>query len=206
LATALGAAIEVEAQVMSRRHEDSAAIEMLERELKAYGDTTLGNRIQKNLNMLVLVGRPLRALDLKQYVGRTPPPLASQRAVRGPVLLGALVPGVQGDGSRVGENQSEFARRAWSFNSRRVVRLHQRGEDATPAEEMRYIEKVRNETYRGSKTPSFLWGSTISGCMVRARCRPWCLVDRQGVVRALSAWQDDLRGVGAAHRRVAALT
>jgi len=185
LATALGAAIEVEAQVMSRRHEDSAAIEMLERELKAYGDTTLGIRIQKNLNMLVLVGKTAPALDLKQYVGRTPEPLASQKGR--PVVLyfwAHWCPECKAMAPVLARIQSEFGAKGLEFYLPTALYGYtKRGEDATPAEEMRYIEKGRNETYTGRETAFVpvgvdnlrLYGSSTVPTMV--------LVDRQGVVR-----------------------
>jgi len=69
---ALGASIEVQAQVMAARGETGEAILFLREEMKAYGATSLRERIQKNINLLSLEGKPAAELEAG-------PPLASLR-------------------------------------------------------------------------------------------------------------------------------
>ena len=78
LPTALGASIEVQAQVMAERGERGAAIEFLKRQLATYRDTSIGTRIQKNLHLLSLEGK-----SAPELAGR--PTLAELRGR--PVLL-----------------------------------------------------------------------------------------------------------------------
>src|SRR5689334_16370998 len=52
LPIALGAAIEVQAQVMSARGERSEALAFLHKELAAYQATSIRTRIQKNINLI----------------------------------------------------------------------------------------------------------------------------------------------------------
>src|ERR1051326_3868991 len=52
LPTALGASIEVHAQVLAARGQRSEAVQFLNDELAAYKATSIGERIRKNLNLL----------------------------------------------------------------------------------------------------------------------------------------------------------
>jgi thiol-disulfide isomerase/thioredoxin len=60
---ALGASIEVHAQVLAARGETAEAVLFLRDEIKTYSDTSLRERIQKNINLLSLEGKPAPALD-----------------------------------------------------------------------------------------------------------------------------------------------
>jgi thiol-disulfide isomerase/thioredoxin len=85
LATAIGAAIEVQALLGVDRGERSSVIAALERELKTYRDTALGKRIQKNINLLTLEGRPAPPLERTEWIGSAPPPPLS--ALTGKVVV-----------------------------------------------------------------------------------------------------------------------
>ena len=67
LPLALGASIEVQAQVLAVKGQRTEAISMLEDQLKKYSSTSIHARIQKNINLLSLKGKPappLQALSL----------------------------------------------------------------------------------------------------------------------------------------------
>jgi cytochrome c biogenesis protein CcmG/thiol:disulfide interchange protein DsbE len=86
LPIAIGAAIEVQAHVMAAKGDRSEAVYFLNRELDEYKDTSIRTRIQKNVHLLSLEGRPAPAYDVTEYVGTTKPPtLASLRGK--PVML-----------------------------------------------------------------------------------------------------------------------
>src|SRR5271154_1286094 len=63
LPTALGAAIEVEAQVLTANGDRAGALALLRKDLMAYRTTSIRTRIQKNINLLSLEGRPAPALE-----------------------------------------------------------------------------------------------------------------------------------------------
>src|SRR5580698_960533 len=63
LQIALGAAIEVEATVLTTRGQRSEAIAYLQDQLKTYFATPLRPRIQKNINLLSLEGKRAPALE-----------------------------------------------------------------------------------------------------------------------------------------------
>jgi thiol-disulfide isomerase/thioredoxin len=86
LPIAIGAAIEVQAQVMAQKGNRSEAVYFLQRELDEYKTTSLRARIQKNIHLLSLEGRPAPAYEVAEYVGNVKPPtLASLRGK--PVML-----------------------------------------------------------------------------------------------------------------------
>ena len=62
LPLALGAAIEVESQVLTARGQHRQAIAVLESALDTYGKTSIRARLQKNLNLLSFEGKPAPAL------------------------------------------------------------------------------------------------------------------------------------------------
>ena len=76
LASALGASIEVLAQLKSRRGHRSEAIRFLKRELEEYGITSIGIRIRKNLNLLTMEGQAAPELEILEWLGPKPPALS----------------------------------------------------------------------------------------------------------------------------------
>lgn len=84
LALALGAAFEVESEILIERHQRTAAIQLLRSALRAWRGTSLEDRLQKNLNLLTLEGQPMPALRETEWVGPKPAPVAT---LRGKVLL-----------------------------------------------------------------------------------------------------------------------
>lgn len=85
LPIALGAAIEVEAQAAAQRGELDQAVTYLRDEIKRYHATSIRTRLQKNLNLLSLEGKPAPPLEVKDWLGQKPSALASFKGK--PVLL-----------------------------------------------------------------------------------------------------------------------
>ncbi len=84
LELALGAAIEVQAQVRMAQGRRSDALYFLRRELDAYRNTPLHMRIQKNINLISLEGQPAPPLQAGEELGRPTPEL---RALKGKVVV-----------------------------------------------------------------------------------------------------------------------
>ncbi len=85
LPIALGAAYEVLAQEMAANGRQQSAIALLRTALAKYGTTSIGPRLQKNMNVLALVGRKAPAIEETQYLG--PKPVALTALKGSPVLL-----------------------------------------------------------------------------------------------------------------------
>ena len=76
LASALGASIEVLAQLKARQGRHSDAVRFLKKELGEYGMTSIGTRIRKNLNLLTIEGQAAPALEAREWLGPRPPALS----------------------------------------------------------------------------------------------------------------------------------
>jgi thiol-disulfide isomerase/thioredoxin len=84
LANGLGAAFEVEAQTLSKQGQTQKAVLLLRQAIRAYGQTSIRARLQKNINLLVLLGKPAPPLTIAEYLGAKPRPLS---ALKGSVVL-----------------------------------------------------------------------------------------------------------------------
>jgi cytochrome c biogenesis protein CcmG/thiol:disulfide interchange protein DsbE len=185
LATALGAAIEVQAQVGGRRGQRSDAVYFLQRQLEIYKDTSIHKRIQKNVNLLSLEGQRAPALDRSEFIGSPPPTL---EALKGKVLVlffwAHWCPDCKIQGPILSELLTKYQAQGLS-----VVAPTQRfgyvagGSPAGPADELRYIQQVRDTHYGFladlpvplSEANHLLYGVSSTPTVV--------LVDREGTVR-----------------------
>jgi thiol-disulfide isomerase/thioredoxin len=84
LANGLGAAFEVQAQALSKQGQTQKAVLLLRQAIRTYGQTSIRARLQKNLNLLVLLGKPAPPLAIAEYLGAKPRPLS---ALKGSVVL-----------------------------------------------------------------------------------------------------------------------
>jgi thiol-disulfide isomerase/thioredoxin len=185
LPTALGAAIEVQGLALEAYGERGEAIAYLQKELAAYRATSIRTRIQKNLNLLGLEGKPAPALQAQVYLGTKP---AALTALRGkPVLLffwAHWCGDCKQEGPILGEIQKEYGPKGLV-----VVAPTQhygyvaRGEEAGPAEELKYIDEVRRIYYPNlvnvpapvSEENFKNYGASTTPTLV--------IVDRGGIVR-----------------------
>jgi thiol-disulfide isomerase/thioredoxin len=149
LPTALGAAIEVEAQVLAANGKPALAVALLKKNLLSYRNTSIRNRLQKNLNLLALVGKPAPPLQLTEHLG--PKPVALSQLKGSPVLLffwAHWCLDCKGEAPILATLRSEYASKGLA-----VIAPTQRygyaagGESATPAAELAYIKQVHDRYY-----------------------------------------------------------
>jgi thiol-disulfide isomerase/thioredoxin len=84
MALALGAAYEVQAQALNENHQRAEAARLLQSAERKWRGTSIVARLQKNLNVLTLEGRPLPVLRASEWIGAKPAP---ENALRGKVVL-----------------------------------------------------------------------------------------------------------------------
>ena len=188
LPIALGAAIEVQGNMLAARGARSEAVSYLQEQLKTFHATSIRTRIQKNILLLTLEGKPA-------------PPLERVVLAKGkPALLFFWA-------HWCGDCKAEvpvLARLKTEFDPKGLAIIAPtqkygyvaRGEEAPPDVELRYIEEVRQRFYAGvidvpapvSEENFRNYGASTTPTLV--------LIDRAGIVRLYHPGQmsyEDLR-------------
>ena len=92
MAIAMGAAFEVQAQALSQQNQTEKAVLLLRNALQTYGNTSIRARLQKNLNLLTLIGKPAPPLVTREYLGTQAQCAGRPERIGGfAFFLGALV-------------------------------------------------------------------------------------------------------------------
>ena len=184
LPIALGAAYEVQAQALSETGKPAEAATLLRAALAKYRNTSIGPRLQKNLNLISLVGRPAPTLEAAQYLGVKPPTLASLKG--SPVLLffwAHWCGDCKAEAPIITQLRSEYAARGLKvIGPTRFYGYTAQVEHARPSDELQYIDAVRHRFYSGLldmpvpiNTQNFLvYGASTTPTLV--------LLDRAGKV------------------------
>lgn len=149
LPIALGAAYEILAQGMAEKGQHAQAVSLLRSALARYKTTSIAARLRKNLNLLALVGQPAPPLQVTQYLGPKPPPLASLKGK--PVLLffwAHWCVDCKAEIPILVRLRQEFASQGLVLiGPTQFYGYAAYGADAAPAAERAYIESVRTRYY-----------------------------------------------------------
>jgi thiol-disulfide isomerase/thioredoxin len=198
LPIALGAAYEVQAQAMAAKGEQAAAVRLLRSALARYGTTSIAPRLQKNLNLLALVGHPAPPLEATQYLGPKPPTLASLKG--SPVLLffwAHWCGDCKAEVPIIARLRQEFASQGLVvIGPTQLYGYAAQGADATPAQERDYIEAVRQRYYSSlldmpvplSKQNFKTYGASTTPTLVVLNCAGQVAMYHPGAMQ-----YDDLR-------------
>lgn len=148
LPIALGAAIEVSANTMAAKGERSAAVEYLRTQIKTYHATSIRTRLQKNLNLLTLEGKPAPAISTAEYVGAKPATLAALKGKPALLFFWAHWCGdCKSDIPVLARIQQEYGKRIAIVGPTQHYGYVAQGEEASPAAELKYIDEVRKKYY-----------------------------------------------------------
>jgi thiol-disulfide isomerase/thioredoxin len=149
LATALGAALEVHAQVLADKGQSAQAVALLRRNLVTYSNTSIRPRLQKNLNLLGLVGQPAPVLNTTQYLGVRPSSLAQLKG--SPVLLffwAHWCVDCKYEGPIIGRLASEFSAKGLKVQApTQTYGYTAQLENPKPQQEIEYIGQVWQHYY-----------------------------------------------------------
>ena len=153
LPIALGAAYEVLAQALAEKGQHAQAVSLLRSALARYGNTSIRARLQKNLNLLALVGQPAPPLQVTQYLGPKPPTPAALKG--SPVLLffwAHWCVDCKAEVPIIARLRQEFAPAGLVvIGPTQLYGYAAQGADATPEQERAYIESVRARYYSSLK-------------------------------------------------------
>jgi thiol-disulfide isomerase/thioredoxin len=185
LPVAVGAAIEVEAQAMAGRGERDQAVVYLRNQLRLYYATSIRTRIQKNINLMSLEGKPMPPLESAEFLGPKPPPAETLRGK--PVLLvfwAHWCGDCRAEVPAIAKLKNEYAPKGLVVLApTQHYGYVSGGDDAPRAVETKYIAEIRAKFYAGlADVPMPLseenfkrYGSSTTPTLV--------LVDRAGIVR-----------------------
>jgi thiol-disulfide isomerase/thioredoxin len=175
LAVALGAAIETQAEVLAMRGQRAEAVTYLRGQAQKYALASIQPRIQKNLNLLSMEGKPAPALQ-----GMTLP--------KGKVALiffwAHWCPDCKAEVGVLRQLKTEFGSRGFVLLApTQKYGYAAEGVDAPASEETKYIEKIRRTYYDGvidapatvNEENFRVYGASTTPTLV--------LVDRYGVVK-----------------------
>jgi thiol-disulfide isomerase/thioredoxin len=198
LPIALGAALEVQANVLAARGQQTQAAALLRRALATYGNTSIHARLRKNLNLLGLAGQPAPLINVSQYLGVRPQTLAQLKG--SPVLLffwAHWCGDCKAEGPIITRLRSEYSPKGLAVIApTQLYGYAAGGEEASPKAELAYIGQVWQRYYSGlqdvtvpvSKTNFNNYGASTTPTLV--------LLDRAGRVALYhpgAMMYDDLR-------------
>jgi thiol-disulfide isomerase/thioredoxin len=184
LPIALGAAFEVQAQVLAAHGQNTQAAALLRRALATYGSTSISPRLHKNLNLVSLTSQVAPPLNTSEYLGSRPAPLSQLKG--SPVLLffwAHWCVDCKYEGPIITRLSSEFASKGLTVLApTQLYGYAANGEDAKPKDEVAYIGQVWQHFYPGlqsvpvpiSKANFTNYGASTTPTLV--------LVDRKGRV------------------------
>jgi thiol-disulfide isomerase/thioredoxin len=148
LPIALGAALEVQSQVLAEHGQRTQAVALLQAALRTYGNTSIHDRLQKNLNLLLLQGKLAPALKSDESLGAKVPALKGS-----PVLLffwAHWCADCKAEAPIIAQLRSEFAGKGLQvIGPTRLYGYTAQIEHASASDELSYIDAVRHRFYSG---------------------------------------------------------
>jgi thiol-disulfide isomerase/thioredoxin len=185
LPLALGAAYEVQARVLVQSQRQTQAVRLLQSAMRTWRGTSIVARLQKNLNVLMLEGKPMPLLRASEWIGAKP---VSETTLRGKVILlffwAHWCPDCKAEAPILKQLGTELEPKGLMIiGPTKLYGYTAQEEHATAAEEKAFIEKVYLKFY--SQIPNLqVPVSEMNFDRFGASTTPTIvLADRHGIVR-----------------------
>jgi thiol-disulfide isomerase/thioredoxin len=183
LPIALGAAIEVQALALAGQGKRSEAIMTLQREIEQYKGTSIIMRLNKNMNLLGLEGQRAFPIDAAEGLG----PKTTLAALKGKPVVLFLWAHWCGDCKKQGPILEALVQKYKSSGITVIAPTQrfgyvERRKPATPAEELAYIERNRDEFYPWMKS---VWAPVSDEVYMKygvSTTPTYVMIDRDGKV------------------------
>jgi len=181
LETALGAAIEVEAQLIQRGRGARAAAEYVRGELaQVKGPVALRSRLNKRIDLLTLRGTPAPEIMVEDHLGEAPPTLASLKGH--PVVLFVWAAGC-GDCKAQAPALARLRTRYADQGLRVLALTRYYEEEAGRADEKAEVDSVWKAVYADAGSLPVVFSTASMERYGGSSTPTWVFVDRAGVVR-----------------------
>ena len=184
LPIALGAAIEVQALTLAGQGRRSEGLMHLQREIERFKDTSIITRLYKNVNTLSLEGQPALAWDSPEWLGPKPPSLTE---LKGKPVVIFLWAHWCGDCKKQGPILDALVNKYRTSGITVIAPTQRFGyvekrKPAGPAEELTYIERIRDEFYPWMKTVSAPVSDEVYTRYGVSTTPTYVMIDRDGKV------------------------
>ncbi len=185
LPLALGAAYEVQAEILRRAGKRTEALQLLQSALKTWRGTSLVDRLQKNINLITLQGKPMPVLRATEWIGKKP---QAETAWRGKVLLlffwAHWCADCKAEAPVIAKLAAEFEPKGLVVIApTRLYGYTAQEENAPPSTEMPFIEKVYQKYYSNIPNAQVPVDASNFQRFGASTTPTIVLVDRQGIVR-----------------------
>lgn len=182
LESALGAAIEVEAQLLAREKGPDAGASWLRAEIAKFpGPVAFRSRLYKRLNMLALTGSPAPELAVEDFVGAKPAALAGLRGR--PVVLfvwSATCGDCKAQAASLGRVARRYADRGLAVVP--LTRYYEEGA-AERAKEKAVVDSVWAAVYSAAGPPSIVVSTASMERYGGSSTPTFVFIDKRGVVK-----------------------
>ena len=182
LATALGASLEVQSRVMSDGGQRASAVKFLQDQIAKYRNTAIHARLTKNLNLVSLEGQSAPKLTAREFLGAPMPDMKGHPTVL--FFWAHWCPDCKAQAPILGDIERDYRDSGLLVvGPTRHYGYVAGGAEAPPAQELAYIDQVRQQYYSAlpkmavpvSDEDALDYGMDATPTIV--------LVDRAGIVR-----------------------
>jgi cytochrome c biogenesis protein CcmG/thiol:disulfide interchange protein DsbE len=184
LPIALGAAIETQALALAGQNRRSEALMHLQRELERFKDTSIVTRLNKNMHLIGLEGQPALPWASSEFLGPKPPSLAE---LKGKPVVVFLWAHWCGDCKKQGPILESLVNKYKSSGITVIAPTQRFGyaekrRPVGPAEELKYIEQIRDDFYPWMKTVPTPISDEVYTRYGVSTTPTYVLIDRDGKV------------------------